>query len=105
MFAVLAIFSYFFYHRAKGKPATQAKVRAGIYALCCLVIVLSIAALGFDALTKSFTNMNKYFTFYGEAAALSAFGVSWLLAGRVLPWITEKDERIAPFGDKTSTDK
>ena len=32
--------------------------------------------------------------FYAERTALIAFGVSWLIASRVLPFITREDERF-----------
>ncbi len=34
-------------------------------------------------------------TFYGERAGLVAFGISWLVASRVLPVITASGERIS----------
>lgn len=33
------------------------------------------------------------FVFVGEAVALVAFGISWLVASRVLPVLTRADER------------
>ena len=35
--------------------------------------------------------------FYGEAMALSAFGVCWLVASRVLPVLTRPEERHRLF--------
>lgn len=35
--------------------------------------------------------------FYGEATALTAFGISWLTASHTLPWINRESERFAPW--------
>ncbi len=36
-------------------------------------------------------------TFYGEMAGLLAFGIAWLTASRVLPVVTNADERFKLF--------
>ena len=70
-------------------------MRAGIYAVCGIAILLAIVALAFDGLTHVLRDRWPDFTFYGEAAGLWAFGVSWLVASRVLPLITREDERFS----------
>ncbi len=94
MFVILAVFCHIFYRRALSKSNPQAKSRALIYAICGLVIVFSIAALAVDFFSGGVgTARIPRLTFYGEAAALVAFGVSWLAASHYLPVITSKQER------------
>lgn len=97
MFLVLAYFCLLFFRRAKAKGYPQAKVRSAIYVACGVTIVLAIVVLGFDRLAGGVLRAAvPRLTFYGEAAALIAFGISWLTASRVLPWITAKNERFSP---------
>src|SRR5262245_17742348 len=50
MFLILVYFCYSFYRRAREKGHTQANVRAAVYAVCGLLIALSILTLVFDKL-------------------------------------------------------
>lgn len=51
-----------------------------------------------DALTgHRIRNAVPRLTFFGETAALIAFGISWLTASRTLPVLTRKDERFSPI--------
>jgi hypothetical protein len=98
MFLILAFFSYGFYRRARDKNHTRANIRAVIYALCSLAIVLAILALGYDSLfANPISNVFPQFTYFGEATGLIAFGISWLLASRVLPGLTAENERFSPL--------
>lgn len=100
MFVILSVFCYFFFRRAWAKGHAQAKVRAYIYALCGITIIISVAtiALG-DWLYGTICSETSRLTFLCETAALVAFGIAWLFASRILPVITSKGERISlsPF--------
>ena len=98
MFLILAYFCHGFFRRARSKGYPQARARATIYALCGIAILLSMIALTVDhfsggALSATIPRL----TFYGEATSLSAFGISWLTASRVLPVVTRSDERFSPL--------
>lgn len=98
MFLILAYFCWEFYRRAKAKRYVQAKLRAGIYAVCLLGIVGSIAVLTIDNFTGgSISAQIPRLTFYGERTGLWAFGVSWLAASRAVPLITHRDEWFVPM--------
>jgi anaerobic C4-dicarboxylate transporter len=59
-------------------------------------MVAAIVVLALNGLVKEDPeNTSSQLVFYGEAAALVAFGVSWLTASRMLPVVTRKNERIA----------
>ena len=103
MFAVLACLCLIFYRRARAKGHREAIWRSYIYAVCATVIVLVIAILGIDNFTGNHLGSKfSRLTFYGEGAALIAFGFSWLVASRVLPVITRPAERISLMPVKQS---
>jgi hypothetical protein len=96
MFVVLACFCCIFYKRAQAKGHPQAKLRSYIYAVCAITIILVIAVLGIDGFTgKHLGSKLPRLTFYGEKAGLIAFGISWLVASRAIPFITAPHERVS----------
>lgn len=92
MFGILAFFCYGFAHRARRKPYPQGKLRAVIYAVCGIAILIAIAALVVDNFTGWFTAKFNRFTFLGEEVALSSFGISWLTASHIVPVVTNRAE-------------
>jgi hypothetical protein len=96
MFLTLAYFCYGFYRRAMAKGHPQAKLRAWIYVVCGITIVGAIAVLALSRVLDLQARIPRV-TFFGEAIALVAFGVSWLTASRVLPLLTREDERFSPL--------
>ena len=98
MFVILAVFCLIFRSRALAKGYRQAKLRAATYAVCAGAIVLSIGVIALDHLLDgSITASLPRLTFLGENLALVAFGVAWLVASRVLPFISSSEERFSPF--------
>jgi hypothetical protein len=98
MFLVLTYFCYCFFRTARSKGHPQAQARATIYAVCGIAILLSIVTLAFDHFFGgTLRTAIPHLTFYGEAISLSAFGISWLIASRVLPGVTRPEERFSPL--------
>ncbi|MDB5897388.1 MAG: hypothetical protein JWP22_3483 [Ramlibacter sp.] len=98
MFIILAFFCYEFRRRALEKRYAEAKLRAKIYVVCGLVIILAVAVLGIDSMTGGGLRQHvAALTFYGETAGLVAFGFSWLTASRVLPVLSARQERFSPL--------
>ncbi len=95
MFLVLAFFCYSFFRRARERAHAEAIRRSYIYALCGVVILLAMALLALDPLLDYALSrrLGPRYVFWLEAAALVAFGVSWLVAGKVLPGLTAPNER------------
>ena len=101
MFLALAYLCFVFRQRAREKRYPQAALRAHIYAGCGVAILASIVVLALDHLTgKALSARFQTLTFWGEALALFAFGLSWLVASRVLPFITKPEERFSPLADQ-----
>ena len=95
LFVILSIFCGIFYRRASAKHRREADWRARIYAFCGVVIIAAVFILALDGLTHGgISDHVARLTFYGERAALVAFGISWLVASRVLPVLTGADERV-----------
>ncbi|GAB3647771.1 hypothetical protein [Ramlibacter alkalitolerans] len=98
MFVILAFLCHEFRLRALVKGYPEAKLRAHIYVACGSVIAICIAVLALDSFSGGALSARApRLTFYGEAAALLAFGVSWLTASRVLPGLTTQGERFSPL--------
>ena len=96
MFLILVAFCYIFFQRAYAKGHVQAKFRAYVYALCGIIILISIAIIATDAILNGvITSRVSRLTFFSEATGLIAFGVAWLFASRSLPLVTNKEERLS----------
>lgn len=101
MFLILTYFCVLFFRRAQAKGYPQAKVRGAIYLACGGAILLAMAVLAYDHLSgKSISQHIPRLVFYGEAAGLIAFGISWLTASRTVPGLTRPDERFSPLRDQ-----
>lgn len=98
MFLILAYFCYVFYKRARAKDHTEANRRAFVYTVCGLTIFVSILAMVFDTIAgEVLSSAIPRLVFYCERAGLVAFGISWLTASRILPFLTRSDERFSPL--------
>jgi len=101
MFLILTYFCYGFFVRALSKGYPQATFRAVIYAGCGVAILLAILVLAVDHFSgDALSTRLPRLTFFGEATALVAFGISWLTASRVLPVVTRHDERFSPLSER-----
>lgn len=98
MFIVLVIFCFHFSNRAKAKGHAEAMRRSTLYLICASVIIIAIAIMVIDYFSDdSITSVIPRITYICEKAGLIAFGISWLIAAKVLPWLSDKEERHNPF--------
>ena len=98
MFLVLAVYCLIFYARARKKKTAHASRRCVLYAACGAAISFAIAVMAFDAATGgSISATVPRLTFYGERTGLIAFGISWIVSGKLIPWIATSEERAALF--------
>ncbi len=101
LFLFLAFYSFFIFtrvideqRRKDGTITEVKKLRNKIYIGSGIVIVISVLAIGIQALPVTdwpWWNENKL-TFWFEAAALWAFGISWMVKGRFYGYLL-LDER------------
>ena len=67
-----------------------------------MVIIIAMALVAIEGLIDgTFLSKIKRLVFYCEAAALMAFGIAWLVASRIIPVITNSNERVclSPFAE------
>lgn len=68
--------------------------RAWIYIVCGVLIILSIITLVVDyLLSGAINNKIPRLVFYCERTGLIAFGIAWLSASHIFPFITDDQER------------
>jgi hypothetical protein len=94
MFASLAVLCRIFHSRARSHGLPRANRRAFIYAACGIAI---LGAMGLVAIDHLLGNPLKAavprLEIYSQQVALVAFGVAWLVASHVLPWVTSPEEQ------------
>jgi len=88
LFVVLGWFCVIFLRRARAKGHREARWRAGIYMLSTAGFGVALLLFVAHLVTKQ-----EIFVLWSETVGLVSFGVSWLTASRVLPGITEPQER------------
>ncbi len=98
MFLILAYFCFGpFRERTKGQSGKKGR-RAKLYFVCGSIIGLSmlvglIGAVFFDCETTTKIEL----TYWVETFALIAFGVAWIVSGKVIPWLVDQDEALKVF--------
>lgn len=102
LFLILAFFCYLFRQRARRKGHAEANARSYIYVISGITILASVLVLAINALGGEFISAKvPRLVFYGERTGLIAFGISWLTASRVLPFLARDDERLFSKRDQT----
>jgi len=98
LFCILAYFCFGpFRERTKGRAGMKGR-RARIYLTCGWVIVLSMVGLAIAKVLLPAAIVSTYkMTYWAEFAALWAFGIAWITAGKVLPFLVEPDEALRPL--------
>jgi len=99
---LLLILAYFclvpFQKDTRGATGKRAR-RSLIYRVCGWTMLACIAGLFFANVFLSGATINKYrLTYYGEAISLIAFGIAWIVSGRVSRLIADEDELFHLFG-------
>lgn len=89
MYAVLTAFCLIFLRRARAKGHREARLRVKVYAACIVSMAISIGLILYYTLTHQYPKL----VLAGESGGLVAFGISWLTASHVLPWINSGEEQ------------
>lgn len=95
LFSIIAYFCLGpFRKNTKGQKGKKGR-RAIIYLVSGLIIVGSMMGIGAAELILSEEIKNALaITFVGEFVALWAFGVAWIVAGKVLPALADEEDRL-----------
>ena len=83
-----------FRKNTKGQKGKKGK-RAIVYLVCGWIIIGCMLGVGATQFTMSVaTRKALAITFVAEFVALWAFGVAWIVAGKVIPPLVDKDEML-----------
>ncbi len=96
LFLVLAYFCLGpFREKTKGRGGKK-QLRSHIYLCCGCLILLSMLLI---VVTPAQIKQDYRVIFWCEWAALSSFGVAWIVAGKYLSPLVHPDEKLVLFGD------
>lgn len=98
LFSILAWFCFGpFRVRTKGRDGKRGR-RARVYFMCGCTIVGAMVGLLVAKLTLASDVVIRYeMTYWAEFLALWAFGIAWITAGKVLPFLVSTDEALHVF--------
>lgn len=97
LFLILAFFCLFPFRKQAAELHTpQANRRKRVYIVCGCVMLVSIALI--TAKHTGWISVPRI-VFFAEAAALSAFGVAWIVSGKALAIFASAEEKLT-FGSK-----
>ena len=99
LFAVLAYFCFVPFRRnTKGQGGKKGR-RSNIYLVCGWIMVGCILTVFVANFTLSDETLQTLrITFWAEAIALVAFGVAWIVAGKFIPLLVDKEDALQLFG-------
>jgi len=86
IFLTLALISLFLFTKGNGHTTKKKKTRNKVYRTCGIIILLSIGLIAlYDFSGDKFHRFDEYKpVFWIEWVALTAFGTSWLVKGKLL---------------------
>jgi uncharacterized membrane protein len=100
-FSILAYFCLGpFRKNTRGQTGKKGR-RAKIYFICGWIIIICMLIMGISKFTLPAEVQDSiYITYWGESVALWAFGVAWMVAGKVIPLLVDEEEalKFKPFG-------
>ncbi|MGD9020460.1 MAG: hypothetical protein PVF46_01575 [Lysobacterales bacterium] len=98
LFLILAYFCFGpFRDNTKGKGGKKG-LRARLYFVCgCVMVACMLVGLGGRLLLDCETMAAWSITYWVEAVALAAFGVAWIVAGKIIPVLVDEQEALKLF--------
>ncbi len=99
LFLVLAYFCLIpFRKNTKGKGGKKG-LRSGIYLACGVAILGALGIASILTWTLCSATVDEYrIVYWGEAVALHAFGIAWMTAGKVFPFLADKGDTLSLWG-------
>ncbi|RUA02062.1 MAG: hypothetical protein DSY89_03550 [Deltaproteobacteria bacterium] len=86
-----------FKKNTKGQKGKKGR-RALVYTACGWIIIGCMLVVGLSKLTLPVELVNALaITFIAEFVALWAFGAAWIVAGKVIPQLVDKDDQLILF--------
>jgi hypothetical protein len=99
LFLILVYFCFVFWKRTHNSERKVERRRARIYAVCGIVMLASIISIATAKWFLGQTMKGLQVTFWGETIALLAFGIAWIVAGKTLPYLSDRNERPQLLAD------
>ena len=98
LFLILMYFCFGpFRENTKGKGGKKG-IRAKLYFLCGMVMLAAMLAGLISKLVFSCQIVDEWnITYWVEAVALGAFGLAWIVAGKIIPVIVDEQESLKIF--------
>jgi len=98
LFLILMYFCFGpFRENTKGKGGKKG-VRAKLYFLCGMVMLAAMLVGLISKLVFSCETVDEWnITYWVEAIALGAFGLAWIVAGKIIPIIVDEQESLKIF--------
>lgn len=100
LFAILAYFCLVpFRLNTKGQKGKKGR-RSKIYFICGCIMIACGIGLGLASLVLSNEKIESLdLVYWAETIALLAFGVAWIVAGKYLPPLVDKEEELKLFSE------
>jgi len=100
LFSLLAYFCFGpFRKNTKGQGGKKGR-RSKIYLICGWIMVACMVIIGISEFALSDEKIEALnVTYCGEATALTAFGIAWIVAGKYIRLFTDEDEALKLFGE------
>jgi hypothetical protein len=98
LFALLAYFCLGpFREKTKGQTGKKGQ-RGRIYFICGWTMVLCLIAVALANFLLPEATVKSYkITWWAEAIAMVAFGTAWIVAGKVIPLLTDEKDKLQLF--------
>lgn len=95
LFIVFIIFSIYLFRKTKknSEPTDEKKKRNRMYLTCGFIMIGCILALAVSLIFFEGACKRYNLVFWGEAIALTAFGVSWLTKAEWLYWVDKPQKK------------
>lgn len=99
LFSILAYFCFIPFQKGlRNSPGRGKARRRWIYFICGSVMIACMVVMAASKLFMSQEMLMKWsITFWGEAFALTAFGLAWIASGKTFRLIADKEEIYRPF--------
>jgi hypothetical protein len=82
-----------FRKNTKGQKGKKGR-RAIIYLVCGWIIIVCMLAIGVTTVAMHEITKESAITFVAQFVALWAFGVAWIVAGKVIPPLVDKEDML-----------